>query len=104
MRTEYRPGLVEWPGMFFFKSETWDGWGMCPDRWPCLGVRLGRSYRRSCGRARSELADDYLEHVKANNEGWIADKNRMATLKTALGSRPAEIAIADLRKWFNAQE
>jgi len=51
----------------------------------------------------SELADDYLEHAKANNEGWIADKNRIATLKGAFGNRPAEIPIADLREWFNAQ-
>lgn len=35
----------------------------------------------------AELADDYLEHAKANNEGWIADKNRIATLKAAFGSR-----------------
>lgn len=52
----------------------------------------------------AELADDYLAHAKANNEGWKADKNRIATLKTAFGNRLAEVPIADLREWFNAQE
>jgi hypothetical protein len=52
----------------------------------------------------SELADDYLAHAKANNEGWKADKNRIATFKAAFGNRLAEIPIADLREWFNSQE
>jgi len=52
----------------------------------------------------SELADDYLAHAKANNEGWKADKDRIATLTAAFGNRPAAIPIADLREWFNAQE
>ena len=51
-----------------------------------------------------ELADDYLEYAKANNEGWKADKDRIATLKAAFGNRPSTIEIADLREWFNEQE
>ena len=50
-----------------------------------------------------ELADDYLEYAKANNEGWKADKDRIATLKAAFGNRPSTIEIADLREWFNEQ-
>jgi integrase len=52
----------------------------------------------------AELADDYLVHAKANNEGWKADKNRIATLKAAFGNRPVAIPIADLREWFSAKE
>lgn len=52
----------------------------------------------------AELADDYLAHAKANNEGWKADKDRIATLKAAFGSRPAAIPIADLREWFSSKE
>ena len=51
-----------------------------------------------------ELADDYLAHAKANNEGWKADKDRIATLKAAFGNRPVAIPIADLREWFNTKE
>jgi len=67
------------------------------------GKKLPRKLRARQVRF-GEIADDYLAHAKANNEGWKADKDRIATLKDAFGYRLAEIPIADLREWFNAQE
>jgi integrase len=51
----------------------------------------------------SELADDYLVHVKTNNQGQDVDKYRILAFKTAFGDRLADIPIADLRKWFAQQ-
>ncbi len=52
----------------------------------------------------SELADDYLAYANANNEGSVVDKYRIKKLRDAFGNHPAEIPIADLRKWFDEQE
>jgi integrase len=52
----------------------------------------------------SELADDALEYVKANNEGHKVDTYRITRLKEEFGNRSAEIPIHELRTWFDDQE
>ena len=52
----------------------------------------------------SELADDALKHVKANNEGHEVDAYRITGLKEVFGNGPAEIPIHELREWFDNQE
>jgi integrase len=43
-------------------------------------------------------------YAKKHNAGWKADCDRIAILKTAFGDRPADIPIAQLRAWFDAQK
>lgn len=73
------------------KTDAWEGKKL-PKRLRTRVVRF------------SELADDYLEYAKANNQGRDVDKYRILTLKAAFGDRPADIPIADLRKWFAEKE
>jgi hypothetical protein len=52
----------------------------------------------------SELADDALEYGKANNLGQRFDIYRIGRLVDAFGTRPADIAVEDFRRWFADQE
>jgi site-specific recombinase XerD len=51
----------------------------------------------------SEIADDATAHVKSHNRGWKHDATRIAVLKEAFGTMPAEIAPSIFRKWFDEQ-
>jgi integrase len=55
-------------------------------------------------RQRSELADDALEYCKANNLGQQFDCYRIWRLVDAFGTRPADMAVEDFRRWFADQE
>ncbi len=72
------------------KTEAWEG-----KKLPKLRTRVVRF---------AELADDYLEYSKANNQGAAVDKYRIATLRAAFGDQVATIAIGDIRKWFDKQK
>jgi hypothetical protein len=52
----------------------------------------------------SELADDALECCKANNLGQQFDSYHIGRLVDAFGTRPADIAVEDLRRRFAEQE
>jgi integrase len=52
----------------------------------------------------SELCDDYIAHVKNVNEGWRTDAQRGERFKVALGHLPAEMPIAEVRKYFGSQD
>lgn len=52
----------------------------------------------------SELCDDALIYVKANNRGAKFDGYRIARLKAAFGDFPATIEIGAFRRWFDSQE
>ena len=45
----------------------------------------------------SELADDYLAHAKANNDGAAEDEYRINMFKDEFGNEKAEVPIARLR-------
>jgi integrase len=52
----------------------------------------------------SELCEDALAYVKANNRGQQFDCYRIARLKAAFGDFPATIEIGAFRRWFDSQE
>jgi site-specific recombinase XerD len=52
----------------------------------------------------AELADDYLAHAKANNEGAAEDEYRIKRFREAFGNQKAEVPIAELREWFNERK
>jgi len=51
-----------------------------------------------------ELADDAEKYVKANNLGWEVDRLRIAKLRAEFGNDPADVAIEELRDWFDDHE
>lgn len=67
------------------------------------GLKLPKKLRARRVRF-AELADDYLAHAKANNEGAAVDEYRIKMFKDAFGNQMAEIAVADLREWFNERK
>jgi integrase len=71
------------------------------------GIKLPKNFRArpvSFG----ELCDDYLAYVRKRSggdegSGKDPDEYRIATLRDAFGSKPANIPIAELRDWFGGQ-